>query len=326
VQLIKYIQVIGNYLKEKGYENMQLTPLLIGKIFFRDHLFRWAAILLMTILVAGCLPKAIPPPSPQAKVAVVLGAGAAKGFAHIGVLKVLEAQKVPIHMIVGTSAGSFVGSLYAYGYTAYQLQGLAMSLEKDDVADLTFPDNGFLKGEKLQQYVNKAVRGVPIEKFRIPFHAVATNIQTGEEMVFGQGNAGMAVRASCSVPGVFQPPRFGSAVYVDGGVVAPVAVEAARRFGADVVIAVDISGGVSTTAPQNTIDTILKSIDIMYNRIAASHLNKADIVIRPNVGSISGADLSRRHEAILEGEKAALAAMPAIQQVLAKLRQEGRLP
>jgi NTE family protein len=305
---------------------MRKPVLLKEKIFVGDQITYWVAIICLTMLVAGCLPKAIPPPAQQAKVAVVMGAGAAKGFAHIGVLKILEAYKVPIHMIVGTSAGSFVGSLYAYGYTAYQLQGLAMSLEKDDVADLTFPDNGFLKGEKLQQYVNKAVRGVPIEKFRIPFHAVATNIQTGQEMVFGQGNAGMAVRASCSVPGVFQPPRFGNAVYVDGGVVAPVAVEAAKRIGADVVIAVDISGGMSPTAPQNTIDTILKAIDIMYNRIAASHLSRADIVIRPNVGYIGGADLSRRHEAILEGEKAALAAMPAIQQVLSKLRQEGRLP
>jgi len=287
---------------------------------------RGIIILCLAVLIVGCLPKAVPPPSAPAKVAVVLGAGAAKGFAHIGVLKVLEANRTPMHMVVGTSAGSFVGCLYAYGYNAYQLQGLAMSLEKDDVADLTIPDNGFLKGERLQKYVNNAVRHTPIEKFRLPFHAVATNIQTGEEMVFGQGNAGMAVRASCSVPGVFQPPRFGNAVYVDGGVVAPVAVETARRYGADLVIAVDISGGVSPTAPQGTIDTILKSIDIMYNRIAANHLSKADVVIRPNVGAIGGADLSRRHEAILEGEKAAVAAMPAIQQALNKLRQEGRLP
>jgi len=316
----------GNYFKEKRIENMRITALLMKKMFLQDQIIRWTAILCLTMLVVGCLPKAIPPPAQPAKVAIVLGAGAAKGFAHIGVLKVLETQKVPIHMIVGTSAGSFVGSLYAYGYNAYQLQSIAMVLGKDDVVDFTLPDNGFLKGEKLQSYVNRSVKNTPIERFKIPFYAVATNIQTGEEMVFGQGNAGMAVRASCSVPGVFQPPKFGNAVYVDGGVVSPVAVEAAKRFGADVIIAVDISGGASTTAPQNTIDTILKAIDIMHNRIAASHLSKADIVIRPKVGFISGADMSRRHEAIMEGEKAALAAMPAIQQVLEKLRQEGRLP
>ncbi len=298
-----------------------------NKVDLLKSLFvRGAALLLLLMILAGCMAKTVPPPTQPAKVAVVLGAGAAKGFAHIGVLKVLEANRVPVHMVIGTSAGSFVGCLYAYGYNAYQLQGMAMSLEKDDIADLTIPDNGFLKGEKLQKYVNNAVRHTPIERFRIPFHAVATNVQTGEEMVFGQGNAGMAVRASCSVPGVFQPPRFGNAVYVDGGVVAPVAVETARRYGAEVVIAVDISGGVSPTAPQGTIDTILKAIDIMYNRIALTHLSKADVIIRPNVGAIGGADLSRRHEAILEGEKAAVAAMPALQQILNRLRQEGRLP
>ncbi|MEI7638170.1 MAG: patatin-like phospholipase family protein, partial [Syntrophus sp. (in: bacteria)] len=124
---------------------MRTTALMTEKMFLQDQIIRWTAILCLTMLVTGCLPKTIPlPPSQPAKIAVVLGAGAAKGFAHIGVLKVLEAQKVPIHLIVGTSAGSFVGSLYAYGYTAYQLQGIAMSLDKDDVADFTLPDNGFL--------------------------------------------------------------------------------------------------------------------------------------------------------------------------------------
>ena len=280
----------------------------------------------LTLLLAGCFPKAVPPPSEPAKVALVLGAGAAKGFAHVGVIKVLEAQKIPVHMIVGTSAGSFVGSLYAYGYNSFQLQDLALNLNKDDVVDLTLPDNGFIRGEKLERYVNWALKGTAIEKLRTPFYAVATDIVTGERMVFGQGNTGMAVRASCSVPGVFQPPKFGGKTYVDGGVVDPLAVDVARQYGANVVIAVDISGGVSSAAPQTTLDTILKSIDIMYNRITAHQVSRADIVIRPKVGHISGSDLSRRHEAILEGEKATMAALPAIQQILSTLRQEGRLP
>lgn len=282
-------------------------------------------LVLLVMLLVGCLPKAVPPPSEPAKVALVLGAGAAKGFAHIGVIKVLEAQKIPIHMVVGTSAGSFVGSLYAYGYNAFQLQGLALGLEKDDVVDLTIPDNGFIRGEKLEKYVNRALQGSAIEKLRTPFYAIATDIVTGERMVFGQGNTGMAVRASCAVPGVFQPPRFGGKTYVDGGVVDPLAVDVARQYGAHVVIAVDISGSVSGEAPQTTLDTILKSIDIMYNRITTQQVSRADIVIRPKVGHISGSDLSRRHEAILEGEKATMAALPAIQQILSALRQEGRL-
>jgi NTE family protein len=113
-------------------------------------------------------PAAVPPAPKAVKVALVLGAGSSKGFAHIGVLKILEANRIPIHMIVGTSVGSFVGSLSAYGYTSYQLQKLAFTIEKVDIADLTVPDNGFIKGEKLEEYVNRAVRNSPLENMRIP--------------------------------------------------------------------------------------------------------------------------------------------------------------
>lgn len=256
----------------------------------------------------------------------MLGAGASKGFAHVGVLKILETSKVPIHMIVGTSVGSFVGSLYAYGYDAYALQQIALSLERSDVAEMTIPDNGFLKGERLRDYLNAKVRQTPIEKFRIPFYAVATDIKSGKSVVFNSGNSGMAVQASCAIPGVFQPARFSGASYVDGGVVKPLAVDVARQFGADMVIAVDISSGIDTTVPTTTIETIMKSIQIMYSRISREALTQADVVITPNVGFVGSADFNRRNEAIMEGEKAALAAMPGINALLAKLRQEGRLP
>jgi len=276
------------------------------------------------------MPKAIPPPAPppprQAKVALVLGAGASRGFAHVGVLKVLDAQKVPIHLIVGTSSGSFVGGLYACGIDVYQLQKMALAIQKDDVVDLTIPDNGFVRGEKLENFVNRAVQNCTLERLKIPFLAVATNVQTGEETVFATGNTGKAVRASCSVPGIFQPVRIGEKTYVDGGVVSPVAVDAARKAGADVVIAVDISAGVAGAAPQGTLETILQSIDIMYTKISAAQLRNADVVIRPRVNHISSSDFDRRHEAILEGEKAAAEALPRIQAILDKFRTEGRLP
>ena len=284
---------------------------------------------LSLLLLSACMPKEIPPPMPPpkpAKVAVVLGAGASKGFAHVGVLKVLESQKIPIHLIVGTSAGSFVGSLYAYGIDAFQLQTMAMALLKDDVVDWTIPDNGFIRGEKLENYVNKTVRQTPLERLKIPFRAVATNLQTGEETVFATGNTGKAVRASCSIPGVFQPVRIGEKAYVDGGLVSPVAVEAARKVGADVVIAVDISAGVAGAVPQGILDTILQSIDIMYAKIAMAQLKSADVVIRPQLSQIGSSDFEKRNEAILEGEKAATQALPQIRQILDKLRQEGRLP
>jgi len=267
------------------------------------------------------MPKEIPPPEKPLKVALVLGAGASKGFAHIGVLKVLQSNKIPIHMIVGTSAGSFVGSLYAYGYDAYQLQRMSLALEKSDIIDLTIPDNGFIKGEKLENYVNTALRYTPMERLRIPFYAVATDIQKGEEVVFGSGNTGTAVRASCAMPGIFKPVRISNRTYVDGGVVSPVAVHAARQYGAQVVIAVDISSGIEDTVPQSTMETLLQSIDVMYSKISAIQLQKADVVIRPNVRHIGSSDFSKRHEAVLEGEKAANEALPQIYQIISKSQQ-----
>ncbi len=281
--------------------------------------------LLIILSLFSCTPKEIRPLSKQARVAVVLGAGASKGFAHIGVLKVLEANKIPVHMVVGTSAGSFVGSLYAYGFNAFELQKLSFALEKDDIVDLTIPDNGFIKGEKLEGYINYILRNTPIEKLKIPFYAVATDIRSGKEVVFGSGNTGTAVRASCSIPGIFVPPVISGRMYVDGGVVSPVAVDAARRLGADIVIAVDISSDIDSATPQSTIETILQSISIMYSKISAIQLAKADVVIKPRVGYIGSADFSRRHEAVLEGEKAAIEALPKIQEIIKKLNQEGRM-
>jgi NTE family protein len=285
-------------------------------------------VIIACILTAlACVPKPpplLPPPKP-AKIALVLGAGASRGFAHIGVLKILESNKIPVHMIVGTSAGSFVGSLYAYGFDAYRIQTMAFSIQRDDIVDLTIPDNGFVKGEKLENYVNWALRDTPIEKLQIPFYAVATNIQTGEEVVFGTGNTGTAVRASCSIPGIFRPVKLSDGTYVDGGVVSPLAIDAARRYGADVVIAVDISSSPAISSPRSTIETILQSIDIMHAKISQIQLGKADVIIRPNVGHIGAADFSKRHEAILEGEKATLSALPTIIQIISRMRQEGSI-
>lgn len=283
-------------------------------------------------ILVSCVPsQVLPPQTPAsplapAKIALVLGAGASKGFAHIGVLKILEANKIPVHMIVGTSVGSFVGSLYAYGFDAYQMQDISSSLEREDLIDLMLPDNGFVKGERLENYVNKTLRNTPIEKLRIPFYAIATNIQTGEEMIFGMGNTGMAVRASCSIPGVFQPSNISGRTYVDGGVVSPLGIDAARKFGADIVIAVDISSSLDTSLPQTTLETMLQAINIMYTKISLAQLHKADVVIRPNVGHIGSADFSKRHEAIVEGEKAATSALPKILEIISKLKTEGRLP
>lgn len=290
-----------------------------------QHFNKFFLLLLLSLFILSCAPKVIPPAPEPAKIAVVLGAGVSKGFAHIGVLKVLEANKIPIHMLVGTSAGSFVGSLYAYGYNAFQLQEISFSIERSDIIDFGIPDKGFIKGDRLEEFINKKVNNVPLENLKIPFHAVATDIQSGKETIFSNGNTGTAVRASCSIPGVFRPVKIGDRMFADGGIVSPVAVDAARRLGADIVIAVDISSDIDSTLPEGTLDMILKSISIMHSQISGTQLSHADVVIKPKVGYIGSSDFTKRHEAVLEGEKAATTALPEIQNLLVKLRQEGRL-
>jgi len=299
--------------------------IMLKKIFSLRHAFIFATLLIF--MLSACATTHVSTPVKPAKIAVVLGGGASKGFAHIGVLKVLEAQKIPVHMVVGTSAGSLVASLYASGKSAFELQELALKLDKDKVIDYDWKlwSGAVIKGDKLESFINSTLKNTPIEKLKIPFYAVATNIATGEEAVFDRGNTGMAVRASCSVPAVFRPVKIGSSTYVDGGVVSPVPVDAARRNGADIVIAVDISGGLNKDVPDGMMDTMKKSVGIMYNKIAEYQIKNADVVIRPDMKNIGSTDMDKFNEAILEGEKAATLKIPELQKIMERLKQEGRL-
>jgi NTE family protein len=294
------------------------------------HLQRTLFLLVLALLF-GCAteppvvqapPVPVPPP-PAAKpvppkIALVLGGGAARGFAHIGVIKVLEAQGITPDMVVGTSAGSVVGALYAGGYNGFELQKIAFQLDESSVGDLVLPNRGFVKGELLQDFVNKALQNRPIEKLGKTFAVVTTDLQSGEMVVFRRGNTGMAVRASSSSPGVFQPVSINGREYVDGGLVSPVAVRVARSLGADVVIAVDISNKPKNAKISDSLDVLLQTFAIMGQSISGFELSEADVVIRPNTGMIGAAEFEAKHLAILEGEKAAQAALPAIRQQLLK--------
>ncbi|MCE9633794.1 MAG: patatin-like phospholipase family protein [Methylophilales bacterium] len=266
-------------------------------------------------------PKIVKP-----KIALVLGGGAVRGFAHVGVIKVLEAQGIIPDMVVGTSAGSVVGALYAAGYSGFELQKIAFKLEEDSVGDWIVPDRGFIKGEALQTFINKAVQNKPIEKLRKPFAAITTDLQSGEMVVFSRGNTGQAVRASSSVPGVFQPVNINGRDYVDGGLTSPVPVRAARALGADVVIAVDIIAKPKSRKIEGLTDILLQTFTIMGQAISGRELLEADVVIRPNTLSIGGADFAKKHEAILEGEKAAQASLPLIRQKIQQAAERKATP
>jgi NTE family protein len=239
-------------------------------------------------------------------VALVLGGGGVKGFAHVGVIKVLENHGIRPNMVIGTSAGSFVGALYASGMSAYQLQRVALGMQETDIRDLTLSSQGFLIGEKLQQFVNSQVKNTPIQQFPIRFAAVATDLESGEKVAFNYGNAGQAVRASCSIPNVFLPTRIGKRQFVDGGLVSPVPVLTARDMGADVVIAVDISAKPKLgTAPMGWWGLLDQSINILSQGAIRAELAKADVVIQPSVQHADALSLDQRHEFLLEGEKVA---------------------
>lgn len=258
------------------------------------------------------LPEVLPPPPP--KIALVLGGGAARGFAHVGVIKTLEAQGIVPDIVVGTSAGSVVGALYAAGYNGFDLQKIALQMDEASVGDLALPNRGFIKGEALQNFVNRVVQNRGLEKLNKLFAAVATDLKSGEAVVFRTGNTGMAVRASSSVPGIFQPVVISGREYVDGGLVSPVPVRVAKSLGADIVIAVDISSKPRDGQVRDSIDVLLQTFTIMGQSISRLELAEADVVIRPDTGTIKGSDFEAKHLAILEGEKAALAAVVQIKQ------------
>jgi len=262
-------------------------------------------------------PKSEGRPAPP-KIALALGGGAARGFAHIGVIKALESHGIVPDMVIGTSSGSLVGALYASGYGGFDLQRTALQLDDTIIADWSLPDRGFIKGEALQNFVNQAVQNRPMEKLNKPFAVVATDLQSGEPVVFRTGNTGMAVRASSSVPGVFQPVTISGREYVDGGLVSPVPVRAARAMGADLVIAVYISNNPRLGKTKDSVDVMLQTFAIMGQSIAGYELSEADIVIRPDTGRIRSTAFEDRHLAIIEGEKAGLAAIAAIKQKIAE--------
>ena len=250
--------------------------------------------------------------SKPVKLGLALGGGAARGFAHIGVIKALEAQGIVPDIVVGTSAGAVVGALYAAGNNGFELQKLAHKLDETKLADWSLPDRGVLKGDGLQKFVNDAVANRPIEALKRTFAAVATDLHSGDAILFRTGNTGMAVRASATVPGVFKPVAINSHEYVDGGLSSPVPVRFARQLGADVVIAIDISAPPANRPVRGTLDILLQTFTIMGQNLARYELKDADVVLRPQVGSLGSADFEARHDAILEGEKAAQAALPQI--------------
>jgi NTE family protein len=253
-------------------------------------------------------------------IGLALGGGAARGFAHIGVIKALEANGIKPDLVVGTSAGSVIAALYASGYRGTELNRIALTLDEASITDWALPFSGkfggMIKGEALQSMVNRLVKNQSIENTPIPLGIVATDLKTGQGVLFQRGDMGQAVRASCSIPSIFQPTIINGREYVDGGLVSPVPVRYASQMGADFVIAVNISTEPSSQDSSGTVGIILQTISIMGQSIDQFELERAQVVIRPALKGMRGTDFKSRSNAILAGEEATLLQMD---QIKAKL-------
>lgn len=286
--------------------------------------------LLGALALAGCAtapppaapvpppPPAAPPPAPRPpRIGLALGGGATRGFAHIGVIQVLEEAGIKPDLVAGTSAGSLVATMYAAGRSGAELAKVALAMDESAITDWAFPGRGLIRGEALARYVREQTGQRTIEQLPMPLGIVATDLDNGEPVLFRRGDAGTAVRASSAVPAVFQPVSINGREYVDGGLASPVPVRFARQMGAEFVIAVDISSPPDGNATGDPMRMLLQTFAIMSRSINTFELRDADVVVRPRLVGVSSADFTVRRKAIAAGREAALAVLPAIRQKMA---------
>ncbi len=261
-------------------------------------------------------PPAAQPVRRTPRLCLALGGGAARGFAHIGVIQVLEESGIKPHCVAGTSAGSLVAALYASGLNGSELARLALRMDESAITDWSFPGRGVIRGEALARYVRQQTQGRLIEQLPMPLGIVATDLDSGQGVLFRRGDLGQAVRASSAVPAVFQPVRISNREYVDGGLVSPVPVRYAREMGADVIVAVDISTAPEGQPTNDPFSLLLQTFSIMGKSINQFELREADVVLRPALAGVGSADFTARQKAIQAGRQAALAQLGAIRERL----------
>jgi len=287
----------------------------------------------LLLLLAACAtpPPAVVKPDPPVvesppavkkipKLGLALGGGAARGFAHIGVLQVLEEEGIKPSLVVGTSAGSVVASFYASGKNGQQLQWLADTMDESQFTDWAnpFTGRGMLRGEALGKYINSQLNGMKIEDMKLPLGIVATDLRTGDGVLFRRGDVATAVRASSAVPSVFEPVRIGGKDYVDGGLVSPVPVRYAKQMGADLVLAIDISSRPEDAKTSDMLKVLLQTFSIMGKSISQLELAQADVVVRPALPDIGSTEFSARKKSIEAGRAAMKQALPQLKALLAQ--------
>ncbi len=303
---------------------------------------RLSLLLLIICMLSGCvnhpradfilLPDALPhaPPLENIDVAVVLSGGGARGVAHAGVLEVLEKHHIPIHLIVGSSAGSMIGALYADDPNARHLHKKIIALNKWDLLDPSWFDsikmfwhlNGPIQGHALRRFVQRNIHAHDFSQLKIPLIAVTTDIDKGEAFAIRSGPIAPALHASSAVPMLFRPVKLYGKTLVDGGVASPVPVEIAKEFNPKVIIAVDIGTSPDYGPVTNVYQLAMRSLHINYFKLAKWQTQQADIVIHPEIDKYGMFDDHANEDLYEAGKRAAMAALPRIQEALSKLSVE----
>ncbi len=253
------------------------------------------------------------------KIGLALSGGAARGFAHIGVLKVLEEAKVPVSFLAGTSMGALLGAFYASGMNMRMLERITKAVERRGWFDYTVSRMGLVSGNRVEQMVYLLTRRSTFDDLKIPFAAVAVDLYSGEKVVIKEGLVANAVRASISIPGYFVPVEIEGQMLVDGSVLERLPTEIVREMGADFVIAIDTGFHQGSVDINNALDVITRSIEIMVKQMSRAQLDRADAVIAPDLGDITPSQFERVSEAVSLGEKAARNALPDILSQLEKV-------
>jgi NTE family protein len=279
------------------------------------------ALLLAALLACQTAPPLKPVPTTvkrAPKIALVLGGGSAKGFAHVGVIRVLEQEKIPVHMIVGTSVGSLIGGIYAANPDSFQLEWLSYKIERGDILDfsIAYSKLGPVQGARLESFIDQNVKIKKVEETKIPFTPIATDLNTGETVVLEKGSLAKAIRASAAIPGIFVPVTFDNRMLVDGGVTNNMACDVARARGADIVIGVNLQKDVRNFQMDSVIDIIAQSINIMMRETSKGKIRAGDVLIEPEIKGVGLFDFSQKKLLVEEGIRAAKKAIPRIRQAI----------
>ncbi len=251
------------------------------------------------------------------RVALVLGAGSARGLAHIGVLQVLEENHIPFDFIVGSSMGAMIGGIYGCGTDIKMLGKVFEHIEMGRFFEFKVPHMGLINGTKINEFLKLMTKNSTFNDLSLPVYIVATDLYTGASVVLREGIVAEAIRASISIPGIFRPVQKDDMLLVDGAVTERVPVATALQLGADLIIAVDVKYGVGKNNVINgTLDVILTALDIMENHQLDTIYNISDIMIQPAVSAYNSWDFDKTHELIELGREAAVAKLPQLKELI----------